>query len=306
MSDSIGRSVASLRRVRLRNLVSAAAVVAVVAIPVAIAAGRSSASQAPADATTAHGAAIHLSKGIGARPSASMAERRAHAYAARRFRAAGLRVSINGFRVPGRGRSRNVVGIYDTPRSCLKILMGHADSVTGSAGANDNASGVGVLVALARRLDSIDPRCDLWLVATGSEEREVTGLADHRGATALVRRVRRHHRRADLRYALSLDMVGRGKRFWMRSPRSGPRRRVERQVLKLAKRSNVPVHWERDSGTGNSDHREFELAGLPAMVLQAWEGYDPCHHQACDRAGRLRKVSLRLALRLATRVAQRP
>jgi Zn-dependent M28 family amino/carboxypeptidase len=199
-----------------------------------------------------------------------------------------------------------VVGIHDTPRGCLKIVMGHADSVTQADAANDNASGVGVIVALAGRLDAISPRCDLWLVAVGSEEREVTGLADHRGATALVKRVERHKRSRDLRYAFSADMVGRGKRFWLRSPRSGPRKGIERQVLKLARRSNVPVKWERDSGTGNSDHREFELAGLPGMALQVWNGYDPCHHEPCDRAGRLRKVSLRLALRLATAVARTP
>jgi hypothetical protein len=255
-------------------------------------------------AATAYRAAVHLAGEIGTRPSASGAERRAHAYIARSFGAAGLRVSITGFRVPGRGRSRNVVGILDTRASCLKILMGHADSVTQGPGANDNASGVGVLVALAGLLDGLDPGCDLWLVATGSEEREVTGFPDHLGALALVGRVRRHHRAGDLRYAISLDMVGRGRRFWMRSPRPGPRRGVERQVLKLAKRAGVPVRWVRDSDTGNSDHREFELAGLPGAVIEVWEGYDPCHHASCDRVGRLRKSSLRLALRLAMSVAE--
>jgi hypothetical protein len=289
--------------VRLRRQVLATASIALLVIPVAVAGTRGSAA-ASGDAVRAYRAAVHLAKGIGPRPSASKAERHGHTYVADRFRAAGMRVSINGFRVPGRGRSRNVVGILDTPRGCLKILMGHTDSVTQGPGANDNASGVGVLVALAGRVESLDPRCDLWLVATGSEEREVTGLADHRGATALVKRVRRHHRAGDLRYALSLDMVGRGKRFYMRSPRSAPRKGIERQVLKLAKRNDVPLHWERDSSTGNSDHREFELAGLPGMVIEVWKGYDPCHHQACDRAGRLKKVSLRLALRLATEVAQ--
>lgn len=92
----------------------------------------------------------------------------------------------------------------------------------------------------------------------------------------------------------------------MRSPRWRPRKWIERQVLKLAKRVGVPVHWEPDSSTGNSDHREFELAGLPAAVIEAWEGYDPCHHEPCDRVGRLRKVSLKLALRLAVEVARTP
>jgi hypothetical protein len=104
-----------------------------VAVPSTVAPGwPSSKAAAPSGTSVAYKAALRLAGKIGARPSASGAERRGHRFVARRFRAAGLRVSINGFRVPGRGRSRNVVGIHDTPRSCLKIVMGHADSVIDS------------------------------------------------------------------------------------------------------------------------------------------------------------------------------
>ena len=56
-------------------------------------------------------AAVHLSGRIGSRPSASRNERRAHQYVAKRFRAAGLDVSVNHFRVRARGRSENVVRV---------------------------------------------------------------------------------------------------------------------------------------------------------------------------------------------------
>jgi acetylornithine deacetylase/succinyl-diaminopimelate desuccinylase-like protein len=125
---------------------------------------------------SAYRAAVHLSGKIGSRPSASRNERRAHSYVARQFRAAGLGVSVERFRVPGRGRSQNVVGELDGPGRCLVILMSHTDSVPPGHGAIDNASGVGVLVALAPRLAGLKPGCDVWLVATGSEERQVTGL----------------------------------------------------------------------------------------------------------------------------------
>ena len=88
----------------------------------------------------------------GPRPAASAAEARAHRYMARTFRAAGLRVAVQRFGVPGRGRSRNVIGVLDTPRTCLRIVMAHTDTAAGAPGANDNASGLGVLAALARRL----------------------------------------------------------------------------------------------------------------------------------------------------------
>ncbi len=257
-----------------------------------------------AQAVGAYPAAQQLAKKIGSRPAASGGEKRAHSYVAGQFRAAGLEVSVDPFRVPGRGGSRNVVGAFETPRQCLQILMAHTDSVPPGTGANDNASGVGVLVALAPRLASLNPQCDVWLVATGSEEREVIGTGYHVGSQALVGRVQASGRAADLRYALSVDMVGRGRRFYLRSPQPSVRAGVEGEILAAARRANVTVRWSRDSGQGNSDHREFELAGLPGAVLEVWRGVDPCHHEGCDRAPRLQKPALRLMTALAAEVVR--
>jgi hypothetical protein len=249
-------------------------------------------------------AAIQLSGKIGSRPSTSKNERRAHQYVARQFRAAGLDVSLNPFHVPGRGESRNVVGKLDTPASCLRILMAHTDSVPPGHGAIDNASGVGVLVALAPELAGLAPDCDVWLVATGSEERTVTGLAYHAGAAALVKQVKAENRTSDLRFALSLDEVGLGKRFYLRSPQPSVRAGVEGEIVAAARRAGVTVRWVRDADTGNSDHREFELGGLPGANLEVWGGDFPCHHKACDRARLLQKPALKRALSVAKEVAK--
>ena len=138
--------------------------------------------------------------------------------------------------------------------------MAHADTVPPSPGAEDNASGVGTLVALAPRIASLSPSCDVWLVATGAEERIYTGRPDHLGASALVGRVRARGRAGDLRWALSLDEVGRGRELWLRSR---ARRRFERSVLQAAAGSGLEARWVADAGSGNWDHREFGLAGLP-------------------------------------------
>jgi hypothetical protein len=262
------------------------------------------ASPAASDAPNAYDAALHLSGKIGSRPSASRNERRAHDYVARQFRAASLEVNLNRFSVPGRGRSRNVIGELDTPAKCLVILMAHADSVRPGLGANDNASGVGVLVALAPMLAGLEPGCDVWLVATGSEERVVTGLPYHSGSAALVKRVKAEGRGGDLRFALSVDMVGRGKRLYLRSPEPAIRDGVEGAVLAAARRAGVTVRWARDSGTGNSDHREFDLAGLPGAVLEVWKGIDACHHEGCDRPRRIQKPAMNRALRLGEEVVR--
>jgi peptidase M28-like protein len=249
----------------------------------------------PADA---HRVAVKISS-WGPRPAASARERRALDLIGRVFRRAGLRVGTQEFRVPRRGRSGNVIGVFDTPRSCLRIVMAHADSGPAGPGANDNASGLGVVAALAGRLELIKPWCDVWLVATGAEERGYTRAADHLGALALARRARAHGARKRLRWALSLDEVGLDRPFWLRSPVRGPRSSVEGALLAAAERVGVPVTWVRDESTGNSDHREFELIGLPAAKLGVGAGGEPCRELACDRPSRLDPKSLVLARRMA-------
>lgn len=261
---------------------------------------------APAQTNAAHRAAVHLARDIGTRPAASARERRAQLWIARRFRAAGLDVRFTRFGVPVRGRSRNVVGVHRGRDRCLKMVVAHSDTLPAGPGAIDNASGVGVLVALAPRLRALSTPCDVWLVATGAEERLYTRTPDHLGASALVREVRRRGLRGRLRYALSLDMVGRGTRFWLRSPRRQPRSGVEREVLAAGARRGVGLRWVRDSGQGNSDHREFELTGLPALVLQAWRGGDACYHTACDGWRRLQPSALARVQGVTESVLRRP
>ena len=220
----------------------------------------------------------------GPRPAASTAERQAHRQAAAAFEAAGLTVTHDRFTVPGKGRSRNVIGVLDRPRSCLTILMAHADTVPPSPGAEDNASGVGTIVALAPRVAALEPDCDVWLVATGAEERIYTGQPDHLGASALVRRLQRRGRADDLRWALSIDEVGRGREMWLRSPRN---RRFDRRVVAAAGGTGLRVRWVADGGPGNSDHREFGLARLTAAKLGVPD--DPIRHTAGDVVGRLQE-----------------
>jgi LmbE family N-acetylglucosaminyl deacetylase len=138
----------------------------------------------------------------------------------------------------------------------------------------------------------------VWLVATGAEERVYTGSPDHLGALALARRARSHGARRRLQWALSLDEVGRDRPFWLRSPASAVRPTVEQALLDAASRVRVPLSWVRDEGSGNSDHREFELLDLPAAKLGVGAGGEPCRHMACDRPSRLDPDSLRLARRL--------
>jgi aminopeptidase YwaD len=273
--------------------------------PLAIAAAVLALPAAAGTPETAHDVAVAIAR-EGPRPAASAAERRVHVEMRRRFAAAGLAVEVQRFRVPGRGRSRNVIGRFDTPRRCLRMVMAHTDTTPNAPGANDNASGLGVLAEMAPRLRSLDPGCDVWLVATGAEERVYTGSPDHLGALALARLVRRRELAGWLRYALSLDEVGRDRPFWVRSPVGRPRSGVERELLSAARVEGVGVSWVRDGGSGNSDHREFELLGMRGMKLGVGAGGEPCRHSRCDRPSRLRPSSLRAARLVVERALRRP
>jgi hypothetical protein len=278
---------------RVRVLAAAAVLVLTLAGPVAA-------------AGVAYRTAVQISRGIGPRPAASRGEQRALALVARAYSAAGLQVVRQHFNVPGRGRSGNVIGVLNGPHACLKIVLAHVDTGTKGPGASDNASGTGVLVAVAKRLRALHPYCDVWLAATGSEERFVWGGHDHLGALAVVHRVERLGLTGSVRYALSVDTVGTGTRFWLRSPVPAVRPAVEGEVLAAARHLHVTVRWHRDGGQGNSDHREFELAGMPGAVVEMWRGTDPCEESACDTWPRLNATGMTSVQRIVEAVVVRP
>ena len=66
----------------------------------------------------------------------------------------------------------------------------------------------------------------------------------------------------------------------------------------------MPLDWQRDSGTGNSDHREFELAGMRGVKLGALD--NPCRHKACDTHDRLRRRAFTRVQRVVEAAILRP
>jgi hypothetical protein len=233
----------------------------------------------------------------GTRPAGGRLERKAHKRIRKRFERAGLRVRVQRFDT-AHGPSRNVIGIREG-RRCLRVLMAHTDSMPQGPGALDNASGIGLLAGLASRVEEIDPPCTVWLVATGAEEGEYTGSPDHLGALALRGIVPRKR----LRYALSLDEVGRGAAFRLRSAVSKPRKRVERELLRAAREEDVEIDWRRDDGWGHSDHREFQMAGMRGVKLGVLD--NACRHTACDTPDKLQPRSFRKVQRVIEAVLAR-
>jgi len=120
--------------------------------------------------------------------------------------AAGLEVEIEDYELP-EGRFHNVVATRrgTDPGAGAIVIGAHYDAAAGSPGAQDNASGVAVLLELARTLPRGAPRRTHYLVAFSTEEPPHFG-GDGMGSYAFARRLQEQG--TAVRLMLSVDRVG--------------------------------------------------------------------------------------------------
>jgi Zn-dependent M28 family amino/carboxypeptidase len=132
---------------------------------------------------------------------------RASAWIADEFRGAGLATDFQTFEVDGRSY-RNVVATRPGsafPRRAI-VIGAHYDAHGPHPGADDNASGVAVLLELARNLPPGPPEQTQFLVAFALEEPPYFGT-DDMGSYRFARRLREDGFRIEAMVAL--DLVGR-------------------------------------------------------------------------------------------------
>ena len=182
-----------------------------------------------------------------------------------------------GVRVPA-GQSLNLVATRGDVRPGEPWLLvgAHLDTVPQAPGAEDNASGIGVLLATAEALAGRRTRLPVVLVAFGSEEpRGDTDDDHHYGSRAYVAALDRAQRRA-LRGMVSLDRVGVGTTLPVGSP-AEPNALTD-ELRAAADRVGVTTSIEVFERS--SDHWSFARAGLPGARL----GSTPyaAYHSAAD------------------------
>ena len=230
---------------------------------------------------------------IGPRPAGGANERRARAIVRRRLDTLGYAVRAQWVQLPNGRRSRNVIG--RTPGPLRVIIVAHIDGVHGTRAANDNASGVGVLLTVASQLAG---KNGVLVAALGAEERMVTGSSWHLGSRRLTRSLT-PAQKAGVRLALSIDMVGVGTTLNIRGLEARPNRSA-RMLLAAARRLGIRASYLRD--TGQSDHDDLTRGGVPAAWIE-WR-WDQCWHQPCDTVSRLKPYRLRPAGRVVLAAAR--
>jgi hypothetical protein len=256
--------------------------VIVIALVVALVAASPS-TAAPFDGKAAKKWARQIAA-VGPRPAGGTNERQAAAIVRARLKALGLEVETQRFPLPEGTRSRNVIG--RTPGPLEVIIVAHMDGMPGTTAANDNASGVGLMLMLAQYLKD-EP--GVLVAAVGAEERRNTGAGYHLGSRTLSQSLTPAERES-VRLAVSADMVAVGTTLNIRGLEAAPNR-SSRKLLRAADTLGLSASYLRD--TGQSDHDEFTNRGVPATWIE-WR-WDPCWHEPCDRIGRLRPGKLKKA-----------
>ena len=143
-----------------------------------------------------------------------------------------------------------------------KLLLGaHYDSVAGSPGANDNASGTAVVLNIARRLARSDAH-SVWFVAFDGEE---DGL---QGSSAFVRAAPPQFL-SHLQGMMNFDMVGVNERL-----------SVSGSPALTALAQNADRSIATLGGSGGSDHVPFADAEVPVLFFT--RGLDPNYHKPSD------------------------
>ena len=246
----------------------------------------------------------HLAGEIGPRPGHTPAYFEAAGWVQARLEASGWRVERQRFPTPGgvswgvpvdAGPSVNVVASRGDVRGGQPWLLvgAHLDTVPQAPGAEDNASGVGVLLAVAETVADRRTRLPVVLVAFGSEEPRGPGDADHHyGSRAYVASLTPAQRRS-LRGMVSLDRVGVGRGGAARaaSPSPSP---LRAQLARAAAAAGVPTTLA--TGQRSSDHWSFVRAGLPGVRLGStpYAGY----HSAADTPAVVSLAQVRRTARL--------
>lgn len=206
-----------------------------------------------------------LSEQIGERPAGSVRESGAADYIVSRLGEFGYTVEEQSFTMTDGFSSRNIVGTRKGVKGGYVIVVGaHYDGPGGSAGANDNASGAGAVLELARVFSVRRLEPSLQFVFFGGNR---PGRSD-----PTVRLVGSRHyvdllgsmERRDLVSMINLDGLGVGSVLSVKTAGTGLQR-LKDKLSTFARMEKIGVTYIKSDT--DSDNIPFENSRVPAVWL---------------------------------------
>ena len=151
--------------------------------------------------------------------------------------------------------SRNVIAEKAGPGDAVVVLGGHYDSVPGILAANDNASGIAVLLAIAESLAEVDLPFTLRVVPFGSEELGLLGSRHYVQSLS-------DEELANTKAMLNFDALGSGTGVSIFGNRD-----FTELATALGGETGVDVAVTRGLSGGSSDFASFRDAGVPFLMF---------------------------------------
>ncbi len=151
--------------------------------------------------------------------------------------------------------SRNVIATKPGDELRTVVVGAHFDTVDDTVGANDNASGTAVLLAIARELQDEELPITVKFIAFGSEELGLIGSinyvrslapGDVAGTIAMI----------------NLDAIGSGGSLVV-----GGEQRLVTDSLRLASEMGIDLRPGREPENASSDHAVFAAAGIDTLFF---------------------------------------
>jgi alkaline phosphatase isozyme conversion protein len=213
-----------------------------------------------------------ISEGIGPRVAGTAEESKTAQYIILEFERLGYASELRPFTVTIKGRrvsSANVIAVKPGT-SFQEIIVGaHYDSVGQGKGADDNASGVGVILEVARRLRDQETPYTIRFVLFGAEELEL------QGSKSYVSQMSRDEIKNTVAM-INLDSVAAGDLAYIYGDQ-GKKGKIRDWALAYAADHSLALQTQPGENpkypagtTGDwSDHAPFKEAGIPYAYLEA-------------------------------------
>jgi hypothetical protein len=156
------------------------------------------------------------------------------------------------------------------------VIIGHMDSVPGTIGADDNASGAAAVLEIARIFQNVRTKRSIVFILSEDEE---VGLL---GAHHYIKRMQEAGDLAKIKFAINMDMIAYNSDGIVDLETSED---FESWANKMAELTMIYTHLQPNKvlNPWGSDHVPFIENKIPALLtIEHWKTHTPCWHQSCD------------------------
>jgi hypothetical protein len=207
-----------------------------------------------------------LAEQIGERPAGSVRASGAADYVVRKLGEFGYTVEEQAFTTPEGYGSRNIIGTSRGKRDGYTILVGaHYDSAQSLKGATNDASGVGVLLELARIFEGHALEPTVKFVFFGANMPSGRSVSDRLIGSRRFVEMLGSLEKKEIVGMISLDCVSGGEQLAFRTQETGLQR-LKAKMVTFARESGLEPATLKS--TEDSDNIPFEDAGMPAVWVE--------------------------------------